>query len=131
MESRLEHPIGRKGKGMANEKAFIETNISCMTESCNITVVKVIEQYPQLNGISKYLCITDKGEYHGMSSLSDANGKPLSKYADFESWYFDEWFRCLWKESLSARKEYRFTENGQEYWYQRTDFKKHFTCMEG
>lgn len=116
---------------MKNEKQIIETNISCATGSCSITVAKVIEQYPQRNGLSKYLCITDDGEQHEMASLSDVNGRPLSEYSDYEPWYFDEWFRCLYKESQTPRKEYRFTEDGQEYWYQRTDFKRHFTCMEG
>lgn len=120
-----------KGDIMPDEKVFIETNISCMTVFRVITVVKVIEQYPQREGMSKYLCITDNGEQHEMSSLLDQDGKSLSRYTEFEPWYFNEWFRCLWKESLTSRKEYRFTEDGQEYWYQSNDFKKHFTRMEG
>lgn len=117
---------------MKEDKCFVETNIPCKTVSFHdITVVKVIEQCPKNDEISKYLCITDKGERHVMSSLLDKDGKPLSRYTDCEPWYFNEWFRCLRKQSLTYRTEYEFTEEGEEYWYQNNDFSRHFTRCEG
>ena len=114
----------------------IKTKIPCIKGYCPITIIKVMEQYPGNSGISAFTCETDKGNMYPLSALRDENGKPLSDYQTDEPWYFNEWFRCLWEEAESERKQqfhkqYGFTDGGQEYWYQTDDFKRHYTSEEG
>lgn len=58
----------------------------------------------------------------------EVNGQKLS---DYDSSLMREWRRGYERYKKTGRTEYFFEENGDEYWYQCNDFKKHYTRIEG
>lgn len=56
------------------------------------------------------------------------DGMRLTEYDKFQLY---EWYKSynIYKEK--GKTEYFFEENGDEYWYQTNDFKKHYTKIEG
>jgi len=112
---------------------IIPTNIPCTlllpgknaTEACITAVVRGFtgEPFPFraiINGTS-----------YSLENIWIRDMK-LTAYNDDESWYLDEWFRAMeYRHTHNGKTDYQFTEIGLEYCYYPTDFKRHFTCMEG
>lgn len=123
--------------GRKVDKMMVKLSVSipCYLGEKEVRIVNVTA--PELGKTTlEYLTgVAEDGTEYPLRVLSDGDHKPLTDYQNAEQWHFQEWFRSLWKEenerSNPYHKEYQFTDSGQEYWYQKTDFKRHYTCEEG
>ncbi len=103
----------------------IKVNIPCIINGKETTITEVFN-----HPCSGLRCMAN-GEEYSLSAVCDKTGKPVIRYTIDDKWYFEEWFLCIKKEATTGKKEYCFTEVGQEYWFTTTDFKRHYTALEG
>lgn len=108
------------------------TNISCTISGQSVTVIKVMAPLGIRSGLKDLIAVCEDGRVYPLDDFGDGNGIPLRDYR----WQIEEWFYSLCKELAYKRanpcyKVYHYTDIGQEYWYEKTDFRKHFTACEG
>jgi hypothetical protein len=110
--------------------AYLPVEIPCIMKAGNLpAMITGVINAPDCDNFPIRLVI-DGGSYP-VEEVMDDKGIELSSYAASDKWYFTEWLRSILKEKLSGRKEYVFNEDGLEYWYNSTDFRRHYTCEEG
>lgn len=127
----------RKEK-MKEEKITIETAIQCMAGERTVKIIKVVAESWKNSDLCHLTGIDENGGSHALTGMKDCEGTPLEQYEIADKWNFHEWLWSLYKETQYKiknpqnpyHKEYCFTETGQEYCYESTDFKKHYTCSE-
>lgn len=116
----------------------ISVSLPCYLEEKEVRIVSVTAQKSGKTTLEYLTGVAEDGTEYPLRNLSDGDHKPLTEYQNAEQWHFQEWFQSLWKEeryrkmhSNPYHKEYQFTDSVQEYWYQNSDFIKHYTCDEG
>lgn len=111
---------------------MITTNIPC--------TLMLPGQEPQ-KAIIESVVRSFTGEPHPFRAIIDGKSyslefvwigeQKLISYNDNEWWYLSEWYQAMQYYEKNKKTDWCFTEEGLEYCYYSTDFKRHYTIFEG